>query len=168
MAEMNDIVEAAGATSHQSVGYVVLARRSWVGYVGRLIITIAILFIVPPLLWSSSPLAAAGMALLTIVGMAYAVAVERSYVLFMDDAGIWLRRGILPWSKGVSGVKWRDLDSAVYITGLVSWLTRSYTVRLEHRFTKANEILISHMAAGDQAVKVINSTHIEMIQRAGS
>ncbi|CAG9253995.1 conserved hypothetical protein [Burkholderia diffusa] len=165
---MNDIVEATGATSHQSVGYVVLARKSWVVYVGRLIIAIAILLIVPPLLWSSAPLVAAGMVLLIILGMAYEVAVERSYVLFMDDAGIWLRRGILPWSKGVNGVKWRDLDSAVYITGFVSWLTRSYTVRLEHRFTKANEILISHMAAGDQAVKVINAAHIEMIRRAGS
>ncbi|CAG9241851.1 hypothetical protein BDI4_1080059 [Burkholderia diffusa] len=106
------------------------------------------------------------MVLLIILGMAYEVAVESSYILFMDDAGIWLRRGILPWSKGVNSVKWRDLDSAVYITGFISWLTRSYTVRLEHRFTKANEILISHMAAGDQAVKVINAAHIEMIRRA--
>ncbi|MBA5735453.1 hypothetical protein H3260_27010, partial [Escherichia coli] len=61
----------------------------------------------------------------------------------------------------MTGVKWRDLDSATYFTGFVSWLTNSYTVRLEHRFTKANEILISHMAAGNKAVEEINGTHAE-------
>lgn len=161
---MNDIVEA---TPRQSVGYVVLARKSWVAYVGRLIVAFGILLIVPAMLWSRAPLAAVGVALAVIAGMVYSVALERSYVRFMDDAGIWLRRGILPWSKGLSGVKWRDLDSAIYFTGFVSWLTRSYTVRLEHRFTKANEILISHMAAGNRAVESINAVHVEMIRRAG-
>ncbi|MGU7843783.1 hypothetical protein ACV22V_30500 [Burkholderia sp. AW33-5] len=163
---MNDIVEAVPAQSRGGE-VMVLARKSWVAYVGRLVVAMAILPIVTSLLWQRTPLLAAAVALIIIAGMVYTVALERSYELFMDDHGIWLRRGILPWSRGVTGVKWRDLDSATYFTGFVSWLTSSYTVRLEHRFTKANEILISHMAAGNRAVEEINRTHAEMIRRAG-
>ncbi|MEB2558805.1 hypothetical protein [Burkholderia cenocepacia] len=163
---MNDIVEAVPARSPNREA-VVLARKSWVAYVGRLVGAVVILPIVTSLLWQRLPLLAVALALIIVAGMVYTVALERSYELFMDDQGIWLRRGILPWSRGVSGVKWRDLDSATYFTGFISWLTKSYTVRLEHRFTKANEILISHMSAGNKAVEAINDAHAEMIRRAG-
>ena len=163
---MNEIVEAVPV---QSPGrqIVILATKSWVAFVGRLALAVVALPIVTVLLWQRTPLLASVAALVIIVGMIYTIALERSYVLFMDDHGVWLRRGILPWSRGVTGVKWRDLDSATYFTGFVSWLTNSYTVRLEHRFTKANEILISNMAAGNKAVEEINGTHAEMIRRAG-
>ncbi|KUZ76932.1 hypothetical protein WI37_16015 [Burkholderia ubonensis] len=141
--------------------------KSWVAYIGRLVVAVVALPIGAVSLWERAPLFVALAAIAIFAGIMYTVALERSYVLFMDDHGVWLRRGILPWSRGVTGVKWRDLDSATYFTGFVSWLTNSYTIRLEHRFTKANEILISNMAAGNKAVEAINGTHAEMIRRAG-
>lgn len=53
---------------------------------------------------------------------------------------IWVYSGVLPWSKGVAGIKWRDLDEAVYFQGPVSGALRSYCLRIGHRFTKSSEI----------------------------
>lgn len=137
---------------------------AWVGWT---IIAAFILIVVTPTLWGKAPAAAIIVALAIVAGTVYKVALARSYVLYMDDSGIWLRRGVLPWSKGVVGVKWRDLDGALYFTGFVSWATNSYTVHLGHRFTKSSEIHISHMHAGKKAVETINGKHAQMIQRAG-
>ncbi|WP_218884080.1 hypothetical protein [Burkholderia guangdongensis] len=161
---MNDIIEAVSLQRQEPM---ILARKSWVAYAGRVLIAVWMLVVIPRALWGKSPVAAIIVALVVIGGIVYTIALERSYVLYMDDSGVWLARGILPWSKGVTGVKWRDLDGALYITGFVSWATNSYTVHLAHRFTKSSEIHISHMHAGNQAVEAINGAHAEMIRRAG-
>ena len=82
-----------------------------------------------------------------------------SYELYMDEKGVWLYGGIFPWNKGSNGVKWRDLDEAVYYTGFLSWALRSYTIQISHRFTKDNEIRLTHMRRGHEAVKTINKEH---------
>ena len=38
---------------------------------------------------------------------------------------------------------WRDMDEATFEQGFWSWLTRSYTVRIGHRFTKGSEIRLT-------------------------
>ena len=60
---------------------------------------------------------------------------------------MWTYSGILPWKKGVSGVKWRDMDEATFVPGFWSWITGSYTVCIGHRFTKANEIVLTNIGA---------------------
>lgn len=82
----------------------------------------------------------------------------------MDDLGVWVFWGILPWNKGTEGVKWRDIDEAVYFPDLWSWLGKSYTVRVGHRFTKEREIFLSNMANGKEAVQTINAKHAELIR----
>ena len=54
----------------------------------------------------------------------------------------------------------------VVFLGMGSWLLKSYTVRIGHRFTKANEIVMTHMASGHQAVMTVNAMHQELV-RAG-
>jgi hypothetical protein len=71
---------------------------------------------------------------------------------------------VLPWARGIQGVKWREMDEALMIQTLWSWLFKSYTVRIGHRFTKANEIALTHMARGDQAVGNLNDTHRRLIR----
>ncbi len=83
----------------------------------------------------------------------------RSYKLYCDDEGVWLYSGILPWTKGVYGVSWRDLDSANYKIGFLSWLTNSYDVVISHRFTKNNEIYIKDIWNGKKLVPLINQQH---------
>lgn len=90
----------------------------------------------------------------------------RSVVLYMDEQGVWVYSGIFPWSKGTRGVKWRDVEDAVYYPNFLSWLLKSYTVRVGHRFTKSSEIVLSHVARGNDAVVHINSFHRNVLSAA--
>jgi len=80
----------------------------------------------------------------------------RSYVLFMDDLGVWLRRGIFPWDRGIVGVRWRDLREGLFYLNPLSWLTRSYTIEIGNRYQDEPEILLTQMYRGDQAIMKIN------------
>ncbi|MBD8710213.1 hypothetical protein IFT47_26630 [Pseudomonas sp. CFBP 13711] len=94
----------------------------------------------------------------------YKILILRSVRVYTDDVGVWLYRGILPWSKGVRGVKWRDIEDAMYYTGFLSWMFRSYTVRIGHRFTKTSEIYVHHLAQGQNAVEHINQLHQSILR----
>jgi hypothetical protein len=94
----------------------------------------------------------------------YKILFLRSMRVYTDDVGVWLYRGILPWSKGVRGVKWRDIEDAMYYTGFLSWMFRSYTVRIGHRFTKTSEIYVYHLARGQNAVEHINQLHQSILK----
>jgi len=129
----------------------VISKKSWTAYVGPLLILL-ILFLISisfHLLLGVIPAALAVLAILNI----------RSVELYINDDGVWIYSGIFPWNKGSAGVKWRDLDEAVYFTGFFSWALKSYTLRISHRFTKDSEIVLSHMKVGDVAVQSINERH---------
>ncbi len=83
----------------------------------------------------------------------------RSVVLYTNDQGVWVYSGIFPWSKGMRGVKWRDIEDAVYFPNFLSWALNSYTVRIGHRFTKSSEIVLPNIARGHEAVIHINEFH---------
>ncbi|MGH8601579.1 MAG: hypothetical protein ACREXR_01985 [Gammaproteobacteria bacterium] len=86
----------------------------------------------------------------------YSVLINRSTTIYTDDNGVWLYSGIFPWSKGITGVKWRDLDEALFYQGFFGWIFKSYTIRIGHRFTKKSEITISHVNHGHIASQRIN------------
>lgn len=96
---------------------------------------------------------------------AYGFLMRLSLKLFADEDGVWVFQGILPWSKGTSGVKWRDLDEAVYFPNFTGWLFKSYRMRIGHRFTKSSEILLAHIHHGHSAVQEINQLHIHMVRQ---
>lgn len=139
-----------------------LSKKSWVAYIfPAFIILIAVAFYFK-FSFSYSYL----VALAILLKGVYLLFLNKSYELFINETGVWVFSGIFPWSRGVNGVKWRDLDEAVYYTGFVSWLTRSYTVRISHRFTKGSEIVLSHMQAGGKAVEKINALHDNIIAKS--
>jgi len=84
--------------------------------------------------------------------------------LYYDDVGVWVYAGVLPWKKGVTGVKWRDMDEATFVQGFWSWITRSYTIRIGHRFTKASEIVLTDIAKGKDVVTTLNARQQELIR----
>ncbi len=138
----------------------VISRKAWTAYIKPVCI---ILFLVY--------LSVAVNILLGLAAVAYsvyAVLEIRSYRLYTNDDGVWIYSGVFPWNKGFRGVKWRDLDEAVYYTGFLSWALKSYTVKISHRFTKDSEIMLSHMKMGDSAVKAINSEHKQNIAQSES
>ncbi len=142
-----------------------LGRKAWTAYVGTVILACLLLLIVVPIAWHASVVA--GLLALLLVGafIAYKAMTIRSYHLYRDDVGVWLYSGVLPWNSGVRGVKWRDLDEAVYYQTMWSWLFKSYSLRIGHRFTKSSEILLSHIARGDQCVMNINGEHQELVRQ---
>lgn len=107
---------------------------------------------------------ALGLTLLVVVVTAYRFAMIWSVVFFYDDDGVWMQRGVLPWNKGVYGVKWRDIESAVFAQGFFAWLTRSYPVTIVERYTQRGEMRLPHLWRGNDAVAQINQRLMVMIR----
>ena len=141
-----------------------LGGKSWTAYIWLILLSLFILIPASLASWSSSWLW--GLIVTTIVTtfIAYHILFIRSYNIYYDDIGIWIYSGILPWSKGVSGVKWRDLDETVYFQTFWSWLFKSYSIRIAHRFTKTSEIFLTHMDRGHETAMEINGRHYELVQ----
>lgn len=151
-------------------------RLSWVPYAKTAIAFVAILvagFVVSASVWNSVStdpsrhtvvgLAIAGL-LFAIGATIYKILYLRSVHLYTNDAGVWMFRGVLPWQRAIWGVKWRDVEAASYYPGFFSWILRSYTVRIGHRFTRTSEIVLGHVARGDRAAEHINSLHQVMLR----
>jgi hypothetical protein len=155
MEQDNDISAAAYGTP--------LCRKAWTAYIGCFLLAVVMVFVLR-LAFNYSELAAAGVLAAATLLIGYRVLQIRSVQLYYDDAGVWLYSGVLPWARGVRGVKWRDMDEAVYVQSFRSWLLRSWTIRVGHRFTKGSEILLAHMARGREAVTLINERHQQMIR----
>ncbi|MGH8855745.1 MAG: hypothetical protein ACREWI_15895 [Telluria sp.] len=145
----------------------VIGVKSWMAYAGVAALAVLLFAGALPLAFLWNEIAAAVVLVLSALLVAYRFLLVRSVQLYYDDAGVWVVSGVLPWKKGVAGVKWRDMDDATYVNGFVSWATRSYTVRIGHRYTKDSEIVLHHIAGGRQAVETVNTVHQQMI-RAGA
>lgn len=146
---------------------VTLCRKAWTAYLGiglRAVVLTGLCAGV--LIWRRDlwqiivPILLFGLLLIV-----YRIAFLRSYKLYYDANGVWIYSGLLPWKRGVTGVKWRDLDEALFVNGFWSWLSGSYTVQLKHRFTKAVEIQVEDMARGKDAVLTINQQQQKYIAR---
>ena len=80
----------------------------------------------------------------------------RSIKLYQDERGIWFYSGILPWNKGYNGIKWDDIDQINYKTGFMSWLFKSYTIIISHKYTKSSEIILPDIYKGHVIVANLN------------
>lgn len=145
----------------------VVGVKSWLAYAGVVALAVLLLVVAVRLAFYWNELAAAGVLAGSALLVAYRFLLVRSVQLYYDEVGVWVTSGVLPWKKGVFGVKWRDMIEATYVNGFVSWVTRSYTVRIGHRYTKGAEIVLHHIAGGRRAVETINALHQQMI-RAGA
>jgi hypothetical protein len=156
-----DNTSSTGPNAH------VVGVKSWIAYVGVFLLA-AVLFgvVLPATFMYGNEIAAAIVMALSVVIVGYRFLVLRSLVLYYDDVGVWVYSGVLPWKKGLAGVKWRDMDEASFEQGFWSWISRSYTIRIGHRFTKASEIRLTNIAGGKDAVGALNAKHQAMI-RAG-
>ena len=152
-------ISQAGATH-------VLSRKSWVAYLGLILLVAALVFAAWQI-WGHYQIVSVIALSVAALFMIYGFFNLRSVELYFDDIGVWVYSGILPWNKGVAGVKWRDLDECVYEPGLFSWMCNSYSVRISNRYTKVSEIALTDMADGDEAVIKINQRHEGLIRGHG-
>lgn len=137
-------------------------RLSWVAYTRPGLSALLLGGMTAGLFYWQSWAGALGVGL-TLMVLAIQVVGLRAVQLYTDDHGVWVYRGILPWTRGVSGVKWRDLEEAVYETGFLSWVLNAYTVRVGHRFTQSAEIVLANVSKGREAVEHINDLHRQVL-----
>ena len=163
MEEQNALAQPGAAVPQAHV----IGVKSWLAYAGVLALAVILFGVLLPFAFLWHELAALAVLVLSALLVAYEFLMVRSVVLYHDDLGVWVHAGVLPWKKGISGVKWRDMDEATFVNGFKSWATRSYTVRIGHRFTRDSEIVLSNIARGKQAVASVNARHQALI-RAGS
>lgn len=156
---MNEVVKA----DHVHV----VGVKSWLPHCGTLLLAALLFFVALPFAFRWGDIAAGVVFALSALLVGYRIASTRSVVLYYDDAGVWVHSGVMPWSRGVHGVKWRDMDEAAYERSFWSWLTRSWTVQVSHRYTRANEILLTHIAGGKNAVMLLNARHQQWLQANG-
>jgi hypothetical protein len=141
-----------------------LSRKSWTAHIWTVVLTLLAFALALPGAWRHGWMTAVACGAIILVISVYNFLSLRAIHLYCDDVGVWVYSGVLPWDKGVAGVKWRDLDEAVYFQGPVSWALRSYRLRIGHRFTKSSEIILTKMWRGHEAVMTINSRHQELIR----
>lgn len=89
---------------------------------------------------------------------------RRKIMFYYDNEGVWVSSGIFPWSKGLNGIKWRDLDEALYSSGFLGWAFNSYYVVISHRFTKGVEISMKDIKYGNIFVQEVNEVHQKHIE----
>jgi hypothetical protein len=142
----------------------VVGVKSWIAYFGTLVLAALLFFGLLPLAFMWNEIAAGVVFVASALLTGYRLLLLRSVQLYYDDVGVWTYSGILPWNKGLSGVKWRDMDEATFVPGFWSWITGSYTVRIGHRFTKGNEIVLTNIARGKAAVNTLNAHHQQLIR----
>ena len=144
----------------------VVGVKSWIAYVGVMVLAALLFFVLLPLTFMWNEIAAAVVLVVSAIIVGYRFLLLRSVQLYYDDVGVWVYSGVLPWKKGVAGVKWRDMDEATFEQGFWSWITGSYTIRIGHRFTKASEIRLTDIARGKDAVATLNA-HQQGLIREG-
>ncbi|MBL8484688.1 MAG: hypothetical protein JNJ60_21015 [Rhodocyclaceae bacterium] len=141
-----------------------LPGKAWTAYLGVALLGLIALAAALALAWFQHAGAGLALAAAVLPVALYRILLLKSYALYYDDVGVWLYSGILPWKKGVAGVKWRDLDEAVFEPSFWSWLFRSYNLRIGHRYTKSSEIFLTQMADGQKSVMAINARHQALVR----
>jgi len=147
-----------------SANHVVVGVKSWVAYIPVVLLAVAMFGVALPLAFMWNEIAAGVVMLLSAAFLFICILGLRAVQVYYDEVGVWVVSGILPWTRGVSGVKWRDMDEATFEQGFWSWLTGSYTIRIGHRFTKSSEIVQTKIAKGKDAVGKINAYQQNLIR----
>lgn len=145
----------------------VVGHKSWLAYCATLVLAALLFFVALPLAFRWGDLAAAVVLALAALLVAYRLASSRSVVLYYDDAGVWVYRGVLPWRRRVVGLPWGEVGQASFEPGFWSWVTRSWTVQVSHRHSRVNVIFLTHIGGGKRAVATLNGRHQQWLQAHG-
>ena len=76
--------------------------------------------------------------------------------VWMDEVGINVYSGLLPWTRGINSIAWQDCGGAAYFRGFVSYMLKSYKISINHRFTNESNIVLYGIHEGDKLVTLIN------------
>ena len=88
----------------------------------------------------------------------------KSITLFVDENGVWVYEGILPWNRGYYGIRWVDFEEGLFYPNIVSYFTKSYTIELRHKYKNDSNITLTQMHNGDIAITKINEIYNDFIK----
>jgi hypothetical protein len=127
---------------------VVLARKSFMAYVKPM----GIWFVFWIIISTFSTLFGL---LFIVVGVVIILNIQ-SFVLFVDDNGIWMYSGITEWNSGTYGIKWCNFGEAIYYRNPISYSLQSYTIYIIDKYRQENKVVLKHIHNGDKVVSEIN------------
>ncbi len=130
-------------------------KLSWVCYLQQVIIYLIVLLVILSLK-SWLGVFSSILALIWTIWVFVQILENLKTKFIIDDEGVWISSGLFPWNKGIYGLGWRDISDAVYKTGFFSWVLKSYTITIRHRYTKSNHLVFEKVAKGDLMVGRIN------------
>lgn len=142
-----------------------LGKKSWTAYVRATLAGIVLCLVVTPIMWAGGhPIAGIAVLVASLAFVVYRYLYLKSFHLYFDDSGVWIYSGVFPWDRGSYGMNWRDIEGAVFQKSMRSWLFKSYSISVRHRFDKSGVINFEHCSRGHEAVMAINERHDELIK----
>ena len=154
-AEAMDLVE----TSRESKGQLTFGL-SWVGYLAVvptvMIHGMIIYFTATQLADMDFGSAIYAIYAFSLASVVYQILLARSVKLLVNDDGVWVIKGVLPWTRSCMGLQWRNVSIASYANNFFTWLLRTYQINIEDRFTGEIEMTVSNIRDGKVAVSEIN------------
>lgn len=151
------------------------ARLSWVVYIQYFVIGVLLyLFIVSSVFSVISGLLGLalgkvtaqslfyGLTLLYLSGFGWVMFQLSRCHAYVDETGVWYYSGLLPWAKGIRGIRWENFDQVQYGQSVFGWAAHSYTVYLLDRYGRT--VTIRNLYNGRDWSAVVNNYAFEHIR----
>lgn len=132
-------------------------RVSWVAYVPYALIIVGLISTVVAFKGLVSLMIALPVCTVVLLFVAYKLYYLSCILLYINEKGVWVYRGVFPWDRGVYGVKWLDFEDCVFHNGLIQWMTNGYPVTLRPRFSSNPQVVLPPIHQGRKAVETINT-----------
>ena len=80
----------------------------------------------------------------------YRFAVLRSFKIYVVQRGVYYEEGIrlFPWWRHGDGIRWKDMDMSFFRNNFISWITNSYAVMVNHKYTNNSDFEVTHIWSG--------------------
>lgn len=133
----------------------IVCRKSWIAYARAMAFPAMMLLSAYPASLLETTLGFA-LGIVGAIGLLVEFAEVHSQFLFIDSAGVWEHSGIMPWAKGVRGLRWGDLQEMAFEMTAIGWLLNSHDLTMRHRYKASDGLCIDHVRNGHKAAERIN------------
>lgn len=100
-----------------------------------------------------------------IIYAIYRIWAWKNTVLFIDNQGVWVHKGVFSWQKEINGIFWADAGMARSRNSFSGMLFNAYPITVSNRYTNNTEINLDYVSNGKDALKQINDIVDSMYQK---
>lgn len=102
---------------------------------------------------------------LGVIYSLYVIIYFFSSYLYINQSGIWFKRGFLPWKKGITGVVWHDAGEVGFKNSFIGWVIKAYPIKVTNRYNNQIELSLPFIKNGHKATSIINGYILEFKKR---